>query len=287
MTALWCFECGFYCDEPFYHFTKCVTDLQYLSSHSLCTIVRKCHLSIMDSNLRYRLLLQSVVISHCPNPVRNKPSFSRLHLCTGKPLTAASLYQQTATSVEPTKEEVTMEMDGCISDRVVSSTKKLPSRSVKKRVVCFAKSDSELGSDEDGEEKGPKKRSFEKKANATNKDEFLSPDAAPALTHLLGTRSKIARSYTSRALAPVTNLSSWKKKSWPLQDQSSGKENWGSNHVNMVSLKIPPSKMATKPRAVSLSSEDNRKTFEQHYPRAYSAIKSHADLFFKITGVKA
>ena len=44
-------------------------------------------------------------------------------------------------------------MDGCIdSDRVVSSTKKLPSRSVKKRVVYFAKSDSELESDEDGDE---------------------------------------------------------------------------------------------------------------------------------------
>jgi hypothetical protein len=55
----------------------------------------------------------------------------------------------------------------------------------------------------------------------------------------------------------------------------------------MVSLQIPPSKMATKPRVVSLSPEDSRKTFEQHYPRAHSAIKSHTDLFFKITGVKA
>jgi hypothetical protein len=163
----------------------------------------------------------------------------------------------TATTVEPTKEEVTMEMDGCISDRVVSSTKKLPSRSVKKRVVYFAKSDSELESDEDGDE-APKKRSFKKKANATNNGEFeLGPNAAPALTHLLGTRSENAQSYTSRALAPVTNLSSRKKKSWPLQDQSSGKENWG-NDVNMVSLQIPPSKMAMKPMVVSLSSEDNR-----------------------------
>jgi hypothetical protein len=63
------------------------------------------------------------------------------------------------------------------------------------------------------------------------------------------------------------------------------KENLWSD-VNMVSLQIPPSKMATKPRAVSLSPEDNRKTFDQHYPRAHGAIKSHADLFFKITGVK-
>ncbi len=44
-------------------------------------------------------------------------------------------------------------MDGCIdSDRVVSSTKKLPSRSVKKRVVYFDKSDSELECDEDGDD---------------------------------------------------------------------------------------------------------------------------------------
>ena len=110
-------------------------------------------------------------------------------------------------------------MDGCIdSDRVVSSTKKLPSRSVKKRVVYFSKSDSELGSNEDGD-KALKKKSFEKKANGTNNDEFeLGPYAAPALTHLLG-MSKNARLYTSRALAPVTNLSPRKKKSWPLQRQ--------------------------------------------------------------------
>jgi hypothetical protein len=88
-----------------------------------------------------------------------------------------------STTVEPTKEEVTIEMDGCIdSDRVVSSTKKLPSRSVKKRVVYFAKSNSELGSDEDGN-KAPKKRSFKKKANATNNDKFkLGPHQAPYRT---------------------------------------------------------------------------------------------------------
>jgi hypothetical protein len=168
-------------------------------------------------------------------------------------------------------------MDYSDSDRKVPVTKKLPSRSVKKRVVYSDKSDSELECDEDSD-KAPKKRSFEKKANATNNDEFeLGPNTAPALMHLLG-MSENARSYTSHALAPVTNLSPGKKKSWPSQRQSSGKENWGSD-VNMVSLQIPPSKMATKPRAFSLSPEDNRKTCEQHYPWAHSAIKSHADLF--------
>ena len=116
-------------------------------------------------------------------------------------------------------------MDDCIvSNGEVSSTKKQHSRSAKKRVVYFDKSDLDLECDEDGDE-APKKRSFKKKANATNKDEFeLGPDAAPALTHLLG-KSESARSYTSRALAPVTNLSPRKKKSWPSQRQSSGKEN--------------------------------------------------------------
>jgi hypothetical protein len=45
--------------------------------------------------------------------------------------------------------------------------------------------------------------------------------------------------------------------------------------------------MTTKPWADSFFPEDNRKTFEQHYPRAHGAFKSHADLFFKITGIKA
>ena len=201
-------------------------------------------------------------------------------------LAAASLHRQTSPTVEPAKEEVTIEMDDCSDlDRKVPVNKKLPSRSAKKRVAYSDKSDSELECDEDSDE-APKKRSFKKKANAIDNDEFeLGPDAAPALTHLLGT-SESARSYTLRTLAPVTNLSPWKKKSWPSQRQSCGKENWGSD-VNMVSLQIPPSKMAMKPRAVSLSPEDNRKTCEQHYPWAHSSIKSHADLFFKITGVKA
>jgi len=50
-------------------------------------------------------------------------------------------------------------------------------------VVYFDKSDSQLECDEDGD-KAPKKRSFKKKANATNNNEFeLGPDTAPALTH--------------------------------------------------------------------------------------------------------
>jgi RES domain-containing protein len=72
--------------------------------------------------------------------------------------------------------------------------------------------------------------------------------------------SESARSYTSHALPSVTNLLPRKKKSQSSKCQSSGKENWGSN-VNMVSLLIPPSKMAAMSRAVSLSPEDNRMTF--------------------------
>jgi hypothetical protein len=54
-----------------------------------------------------------------------------------------------------------------------------PSRSIKKRVVYFPKSDSETESDEDGN-MAPKKRSFKKKANGIDSDsnEFeLCPDA--------------------------------------------------------------------------------------------------------------
>ena len=56
-------------------------------------------------------------------------------------------------------------MDYSDSDRKVPATKKRPSRSTKKRVDYFAKSDSELQSDEDGNE-APKKRSFKKISNA-------------------------------------------------------------------------------------------------------------------------
>ena len=52
-------------------------------------------------------------------------------------------------------------MDYSDSDRKVPATKKIPSRSAKKRVVYFDKSDSELESDEDSDEVS-KKRSFKK-----------------------------------------------------------------------------------------------------------------------------
>jgi hypothetical protein len=103
----------------------------------------------------------------------------------------------TATTVEPTKEEGSIEMDYSDSNRKVPATKKRPSRSAKKRVVYFDKSDSELESDEDGNE-ASKKRSFKKKANTE-----------PDLLHL--------------------NSLTQKKTSWPSQNQSSGKENWVSD----------------------------------------------------------
>jgi hypothetical protein len=95
-------------------------------------------------------------------------------------------------------------MDYSDSDRKVPATKKIPSRSAKKRVVYFDKSDSELESDEDGNE-ASKKRSFKKIANTE-----------PDLLHLPGT-SESTQSYTSRALAPVTNSLPQKKKSWSSQ----------------------------------------------------------------------
>ena len=128
----------------------------------------------------------------------------------------ASLYQQTATTVEPTKEEVSIKMDYSDSVRKVPATKKRPSRSAKKRVVYFDKSDLELESDEDGDE-ASKKRSSKKIANTE-----------PDLLHLAAT-SESTQLYTLRALAPVTNLLPQKKKSWSSQSQSSGKENWVSD----------------------------------------------------------
>ena len=122
----------------------------------------------------------------------------------------------TATTVEPTKEEVSIKMDYSDSDRKVPATKKIPSRSAKKRVVYFDKSDSELESGEDGNEPS-KKRSFKKIANTE-----------PDLLHLPGT-TESTQLYTSRALAPVTNSLPHEKTLWPSQRQSSGKENWVSN----------------------------------------------------------
>jgi len=68
-------------------------------------------------------------------------------------------------TLEPTKEKATIRMYDCSdSDRKVSATKKIHSRSTKKRVVYFTKSDSELESDEDVNE-ASMKRNFKKTAN--------------------------------------------------------------------------------------------------------------------------
>ena len=62
-----------------------------------------------------------------------------------------------------------------------------PCLSAKKRTTYFTKSDSDTESDENSG-KVPKKRSFKKKANAMDSNEFeLGPDWAPANAHLLGT----------------------------------------------------------------------------------------------------
>ncbi len=114
--------------------------------------------------------------------------------------------------VEPTKKEAYINMDYSDSDRKVPATKKQPSRSAKKRVVYFDKSDWELESNEDGDE-ASKTRSFKKIANTE-----------PDLLHLPGT-SKSTQLYTSRSLAPVTNSLPQKKKLWSSQCQSSSKEN--------------------------------------------------------------
>jgi len=73
------------------------------------------------------------------------------------------------------------------SDRKVSATKKIHSRSTNKRVVYFTKSDLELESDEDVNE-ASMKRNFKKTANTE-----------PALLYLPGT-SESARLYISPAL---------------------------------------------------------------------------------------
>ena len=79
-------------------------------------------------------------------------------------------------------------------------------------------------------------------------DEYAGAKKVPsAPPHGMVGTSKSARSYTSRALAPVTNSPPRKKKSQPSQRQSSGKENLGND--------------VKKPRAVSLSPEDNRMSF--------------------------
>ena len=79
------------------------------------------------------------------------------------------------------------------------------------------------------------------------------------------------------ALASVANPYDRKKKSQPL----SGKENLGLGSKNTNDVKSSIAEMEIMPRAVCLSPGDKR--FELHYPQAHGPIKSHADLFFKIT----
>jgi hypothetical protein len=183
-------------------------------------------------------------------------------------------HRRTSPTVKPTKEKLTIKMDDCSdSDGMVSATKKRPSRSTKKRVVYFSNSsNSELEFDEDGNE-APKKRSFKKNANTTDSDsdkfELGPMDADDDMSIANGTvpeSSKSTRLYTSHALAPVTNSLLRKKKSRPSQRQSSGKENWGND--------------VKKPRVVSLSPEDNRKTLEQHYLQAHIAPSRVTQTFF-------
>ncbi len=79
---------------------------------------------------------------------------------------AASLYVLVAIVGEDPSSRMS-KREWSLADVKVPATKKQPSRSAKKRVVYFDKSDLELESDEDGDE-APKKRSFKKKANTEN-----------------------------------------------------------------------------------------------------------------------
>ena len=61
-----------------------VTDIP---THSLCTIVWKCHFKFkIPPPTLLQQPLRIVVVSHRPNPMRNEPSISRPNLCTGEPL---------------------------------------------------------------------------------------------------------------------------------------------------------------------------------------------------------
>ena len=207
-------------------------------------------------NLRHRL---SFTLSQQPrpNPVHDKPSALQPHLCTSKSLqgskaATALTFKREVPCASLHKDKAKMhasEAAASLSSRELGSDQApaLSARSYTSR---------KLGSDQ-----VPTLthllRTSESARSYTSLE--LGSDQAPALTHLLG-MSESARSYTSHALPSVTNLLPRKKKSQSSKCQSSGKENWGSN-VNMVSLLIPPSKMAAMSRAVSLSPEDNRMTF--------------------------
>ena len=106
----------------------------------------------MDSNLRYRLLptlsQQPLKCSHFSLP---EPRAQRALL-----LPATYMYRRTPPTVKPTKEEVTIEMDGCIdSDRVVSSTK-MKSDSDADNVPVSVSEEEEAQMESEDEEKDSK-----------------------------------------------------------------------------------------------------------------------------------
>ena len=71
-------------------------------------------------------------------------------------LTAASLYRQTATTVKPTKEEVTIEMDDCIVSNWEVSTTKMKSDSDADNVTVSVSEEEEAQMESEDEEKDSK-----------------------------------------------------------------------------------------------------------------------------------
>jgi hypothetical protein len=114
--------------------------------------------------------------------------------------------------------------------------------------------------------------------------DLVTPTKPQARRSALLSQAAVAESLTKRHASCLEVDSCISK---PRKKPLSGKENLGLVSKNTTDVKSSIAKIEMKPRAVSFSPEDNRKTFEHHYPRAHSAIKSHADLFFEITGVKA
>ncbi len=71
-------------------------------------------------------------------------------------LPATSLYRQTATTVEPTKEEVTIEMDDCIVSNGEVSTTKMKSNSYADNVPVSMSEEEEAQMESEDEEKDSK-----------------------------------------------------------------------------------------------------------------------------------
>jgi hypothetical protein len=101
----------------------------------------------MDSNLSRNNKRGSIIISHRPNKPRARRALR---------LAAASLYQQTATTVEPTKEEVTIEMDDCIVSNWDVSTTKMKSDSDADNVPVSVSEEEEAQMESEEEEKDSK-----------------------------------------------------------------------------------------------------------------------------------